>query len=161
MPYRRFRRTDPRRYITRARLAAAGHPEAPAMLCLAIIAVTWTLMGLGVGVGVARGDDALIHAMAPIPLRIAWWVIPAAMALYTLTTGRHTTITVAALAIAPTIRLASYLIAWVSYLIPGVPEGLATAWYAAAFHGVMLGLVVLASMLTRTEKVPPRTEGTL
>ncbi len=34
MPYRRYSRANPRRYITHARLVIAGHPEGPAVLCL-------------------------------------------------------------------------------------------------------------------------------
>lgn len=153
MPYRRYRRTDPRRYITRARLAAAGHPETPAMLCLAIIAVTWTLMGLGVGVGVARSDSAFIHTRLPDTLLVAGWIVPALLACYLMLTGKHSTITVAALTLGPTVRLVSYIWAYISYLVPGPPDGVATAWYTAAFHVIMLGLVVLASMLTRTRVV--------
>lgn len=153
MPYRRYRRTDPRRYVTRARLAAAGHPETPAMLCLALIASGWTLMGLGVGVGVARSGDMFIHTHIPDPILVAGWIVPALLACYLMLTGKHSTITVAALTFGPTVRLVSYLWAYISYLIPGPPDGVATAWYTAAFHVIMLGLVVLAAMLTRTKVV--------
>lgn len=149
MPYRRYSRANPRRYITHARLVIAGHPEGPAVLCLALLAVTWAVVGAGVVTGTSGDSPALVHTLIPGWLRVALWWAPALMALYTLATGRHTTATVTALTIAPAVRVASYLWAWLMYLIPGAPDGLSTGWYAATFHGVMIGLVVLAAMLTR------------
>lgn len=151
MPYRQYGRANPRRYITHARLVTDGRPEGPAVLCLALLAVTWTLMGVGVATGTAAADPSLVHTLAPQWLRVTVWVVPAVLATYTLATGRRTTVTVVALSIAPWVRIGSYMWAWVMYLMPGGPAGIPAAWYPASFHAVMFALVILAAVLTRTE----------
>lgn len=116
----------------------------------------WLLIGLGILLGEGAGDTArdagAFHVLLPTPIRAAEWIIPAAMVLVTMITGRWARVAVPLLVVGPLIRITSYSWAWLLQLIPGVPEGLESGWYFALLHVTFLGLVVVAALLTSEDR---------
>lgn len=129
---------------------AAGWDSART-LALLLCAGVWVLVGLGVLLAAAGANPYVPHTQIPAPLRVSMWFGPAAFAVLTCVTRRWAGLTVALLIIGPVIRVLSYLFGWAVHLLhlgPGHPTG----WYAAALHLALVGLVVLAAILTRDDK---------
>lgn len=116
---------------------------------LALLGVVWVLIGVGVAVGASNPPDnqALWHVIIPRWMRAAMWIVTGLVALVGARWRRCSDIALGVLTIMPTVRLTSYIAAWVTYLIPGVPEGSKWGWYSGAFYIVMLGFVVLVACI--------------
>lgn len=121
-----------------------------AALALTIAGFTWTWLGVGVATGAASVPDGAPHTMIPLPVRTAFWLIPAAGVVAVLITRRCAALVASALVLAPMVRVVSYLWAWFAHLAgdTGHPAG----WYPAVMHLPLLGLVVLIALLTRAAR---------
>lgn len=106
----------------------------------------WILVSTGFVEGLAASGTPrpdLFHTHFPVPVRIALWGIPGAVACVTAFT-RWSTAGLALLWIPPAIRAMSYLWAWIVWLFPGPPDGQANGWYSSLFY---LGLAALPLIL--------------
>lgn len=118
---------------------------------LGLCVMVWTVMALGVAAGLSGSNPAAFHTAIPTWLAVATWGIPAALAAYTWVAKRGAMIAVVVLIVAPLLRVASYTWAWiVPHIEPGA-AGLPNGWYVAGLHVAMIGLVVIAAILTRED----------
>lgn len=133
---------------------------------LIVVALIWFLIGLGIALGASPPPPGTFHGLMPIWLRVGLWWVPAVMALWTLATGRHATLTVGLLWFAPAIRVVSFTLSWFIWLMhqtpldawlddrglgiesPGTPFG----WYAAVLHLGVVGVVITLALLVREDR---------
>lgn len=118
-----------------------------AALALTIAAFTWTVFGAGILAGVSNVPVSTPIDL-PVWLRVAFWWIPALLAVVVLLVRRHAAIVCGLLIFAPALRMSSHLWAWWMHLA-GEPTGYAAGWYGAATQVPLLALIVLIALLTR------------
>ncbi|MFF0942680.1 hypothetical protein ACFYE2_00420 [Kocuria sp. CPCC 205300] len=122
---------------------------------LLVCAWVWGLIGLGILLQAAKmGEPSLLHLYMPVPLRVTLWWAPALLAIYGAIRRKHLPVVTAALIIAPLIRVASYLWAWITWVAHEVPAlgwlapdwaGVPSGWYSAAMHLPLIALVLIAA----------------
>lgn len=113
---------------------------------LLLCAAVWWLVGLGVLLRAAtEGDPALLHLYIPAEARVAGWWIGAVLAVYGAVRKKHLPVVTSVLIVMPLLRLSSYMWGWITYLVPGPPAGAQDGWYSAAYHAVLIGLVLVAA----------------
>lgn len=127
-------------------------------LLLSVCMASWTMIGLGILLGVALDSPQAWHADFPLPIRVAEWWLAAVLATSTMLTGRHRFATIVALMIGPAIRFMSYMSSWAEYLLPGGEEGNSGAWYLAVVNLPTMIVVVVVALVLRT---PPKLKGVL
>ena len=135
----------------------SAHPGGRRGVLVSVLGAVWILMGVGIITGASAPDITadLIHLLIPAPLRVALWIGTGTVAFVLAHSPRWSWIGVAGLAIMPLIRGWSYLWAWVTWLIPGAPDGYADGWYSGIFYLLALVLVAVAADMPPNPPLTP------
>lgn len=110
-PYRRYRRTDPRRWVVRV---AVHRGVRGTFLTALALASLW--FGLQTAMGNSGQPGDAPHLRLPLPLRAGVWFVCGTAALVLLSRSpdrRRTSAAVALLAVMPNVQLFSYLWSWI------------------------------------------------
>jgi len=107
-------------------------------LGLLLIWVTWSLIGLGVYQGESVTAAGAPHLIIPAHIRAALWLASGTLALVLACSRRWDRLALLAAVLMPTVRVTSYLWAWIVYISPG-------SWYNAAIHAVLVAYVLLVA----------------
>ena len=122
---------------------------------MVLLGTIWVLMGVGVLTGTSQPADGLLFTAIPAPIRGATWVATGLLAVASGLTSYRTSRALSLLVLMPMLRLVSYLLAWVLYLIPGDESWWLGAesergWYQGLFYLTMIAFVAFAAC------IPPR-----
>lgn len=103
----------------------------------------------------------LLHEMAPSPVRAVLWLLTGLVAIrYAFAHSPARDIPgFAALGVMPTIRMASYGVAWVAHLVLGGSYGDSRGWVSAIFYAVFVTTVVLVAGWAERSSVRPTAPG--
>lgn len=127
----------------RARLHAFRRHLGVRGLGLLLIAVTWSLIGLGV----YQDQSSAPHLLIPTDIRAGLWIGSGMLAAALSTSRRWDWLALTLAVIMPTVRVASYGWAWITYLAPGGEPGYPGGWYNAAIHSALVAYVVLVACI--------------
>lgn len=116
---------------------------------LVVIGAVWVLMGAGVATGASSPPPGIAFAYIPTPARVVLWVAPGLGAIITGWRQAGTGRVPGWLMIMPTIRVASYLLAWVLWLVPGTQNlgEFRHGWFIAATYAAMIAAVLLCAAI--------------
>lgn len=115
-------------------------------LGLLLIWVTWSLIGLGVYQDESVTAAGAPHLIIPAHIRAALWLASGTLALVLACSRRWDRLALLAAVLMPTVRVMSYLWAWIVYISPGGGEpGYPGGWYNAAIHAVLVAYVLLVA----------------
>lgn len=116
------------------------------------LALTWLFIAVGIASGRSPVSPNLWHTELWTWVRVIEWSVPAVGVAVTACTGRGARVTIPALVVGPALRIASYLWAWVMWLISGGAPGISGAWYPALIHLPFLALVAVAAVMTGADR---------
>ena len=124
--------------------------QRPRGAILALLGLMWIGRGLVIldDPGVSDPDEAIIHHLLPVWVRVTAWVTTGALALASCWHPRISWVGWAAILLMPAERAVSYLWSLAMWVIPGGPSG--TAWagpYALWWTANTAVLIVMASWL--------------
>ncbi|MEX5263382.1 hypothetical protein RF640_05030 [Kocuria sp. CPCC 205231] len=86
-----------------------------------------------------------MHLYVPAGARVVEWWVGAALAVYGAFRQKNLPVVTSVLIFMPFVRIGSYMWGWIIYLVPGPPAGAQDGWYSAAYHVVLIGLVLEAA----------------
>jgi hypothetical protein len=113
---------------------------------LLLCAGVWAHIGLGVYLHLGDTfDPELPHTHLPMWLRVGGWWASAALAAWASMWKTHVAVATGVLMLMPLQRLASYTWAWITYLIPGGPEGTPHGWYSVGWYVFLVGVVLITA----------------
>lgn len=107
-------------------------------LGLLLIWVTWSLIGLGVYQDESVTAAGAPHLIIPAHICAALWLASGTLALVLACSRRWDRLALLAAVLMPTVRVTSYLWAWIVHISPG-------GWYNAAIHAVLVAYVLLVA----------------
>lgn len=109
----------------------------------------WVVIGINLILRDIDGTPGiqLLYEYIPFPLRVALWIGPGLLSLTLAWSRQWDYIALAALAIAPLLRIVSVLASWGVHLAGG--NGIPNGWYATSLYGAMLGLVIFLASIRR------------
>lgn len=111
------------------------------------VGLTWMFTGWGVMHEYATVVPQAYHTVIPEEARGFIWLASGLICIISALIRKYKKIALAGLLIMPSIRITSYLWAWLMWIIPGMPQGWANGWYQAAYQGVHFGIVLLIARL--------------
>ena len=114
-------------------------------LGLLLIWATWSLIGLGVYQDESVTAAGEPHLIIPAHIRAALWLASGTLALVLACSRRWDRLALLAAVLMPTVRVTSYLWAWIVYIPPGGEPGYPGGWYNAAIHAVLIAYVLLVA----------------
>lgn len=142
MPDRDIRRPGWKKYLPRTtrQIGRRG-------VMLLTFGVLWTVIGAGALSSSGSISPSLIHEYLPAWLRASLWIACGLLAIaYAFRPpGLSDRVGFAALYIMPAVRVLSYTLAWIDYLVPIGGEGYELGWRFAAIYASMLATVVITS----------------
>lgn len=115
---------------------------------MVLLGLVWLIMAMGVEFGASRPPEGLVFTLVPSPVRAAIWAGTGLYAIWTAIQSRGTSRALAMMNIMPLVRLISYLLSWLLWLLPWEFDALAEyehGWYQAGFYAAMIGFVVFAA----------------
>ena len=116
-------------------------------LGLLLIAFAWSLIGLGVYQDQSATPTGAPHLLIHADIRAGLWIGSGMLAAALSTSRRWDWVALTIAVIMPTVRVASYGWAWITYLAPGGEPGYPGGWYNAAIHSVLVAFVVLVACI--------------
>jgi len=131
----------------RARLHAFRRHLGVRGLGLLLIAVTWSLIGLGVYQDQSATPTGAPHLLIPTDIRAGLWIGTGMLALALSMSRRWDWLALTLAVVMPTVHVASYGWAWITHLAPGGEPGYPGGWYNAAIHSVLVAYVVLVACI--------------
>ena len=114
---------------------------------LLVFGVLWAITGVGALDHSSDGGPIFVHEYLPGWLRGTAWIACGVLAVgYAFRPPGHSDrVGFAALYIMPAIRVLSYTLAWIDYLVPVGGPGYELGWRAATIYAAMLAAVVITS----------------
>lgn len=117
---------------------------------VAVMGMVWVVMGLGVLTGASQLPEDILFSRLPSQARAALWIGPGIAAMATGWIQVGTSRVLGWMIIMPAVRLASYLAAWLAYLLPWstaifgeYPHG----WFVASTYTAMIAAVAMAGAI--------------
>lgn len=161
MPYRRYRRRDPRRYWILARLharvvcARLGRRG----LVLTMLGAIWVLVGLSTLTTPARPEYTLLELFA-VPRGAAWVVTGIVAMVYAWRPQGEDRRGFLALYVMAAYRCAAYLLGWVAWVVDGVSmpggPGEQNGVFGALAWAAVVTLIVIISGWSESHRPVPR-----
>lgn len=160
MPWRRYGRLNPRRYIVRFEMLRGRKG-----LDFLMLGLLWLLLGRGVQLNISVETPGAFHFAIPSALRASLWYATGLFALASVWKKEWRSWAIFGLMWMPGIRLCSYLGAWIlselphrlplwtHWLLPepaecyliaflsSAPPGDPNGWYRAAFYVALVGFI--------------------